>query len=135
MKKEIKTTTTIIINGELVESEKLTEKEIQQLLFYFKGLYKNTYQTCLILQEQIKVKELEEIQKGIEEKLKEIRAEHLKTDLLGFKILACKIKENKEGYYIVVDWKGTGQNVGDFERYLKNEINVLKFCTVKQEEE
>ena len=57
----------------------------------------------------------------------------IKKEIIGPKRLAYDIKGHKEGYYVVLTWRGTGENVIDLERNFRINDKVLKFITVKTE--
>ena len=61
----------------------------------------------------------------------------LKKDELGVKKLAYPLRDGKftEGFYVVFTWSGTPENVAELERNMRIDDNVLKFITVRQEDE
>lgn len=52
-------------------------------------------------------------------------------DNLGKKKLAYEIKNHKEGYYIVMKFKGVGETVSELGRILKIQDEVLRHIIVK----
>lgn len=94
----------------------------------------NTYETVIILdplnyKDSVKVFRdmCQEFTKGYK----------IKEDDLGVKKLAYPLKEEKftEGYYVVFTWMGTSENVAKLERHMRIDDNVLKFITVRRDEE
>ncbi len=59
----------------------------------------------------------------------------IREDLIGVKKLAYEIKTHTEGYYVVYKWLGLPENVAELERRLRINDSVLKFITVKQNDE
>ena len=93
----------------------------------------NLYETIIILnpshyeESRLKFEKMcKEFSKGIK----------VKKDDLGVKKLAYPIKEKfTEGYYIVFTWIGTPENVAELERQMRIDDDVLKFITVKKDDE
>ena len=60
----------------------------------------------------------------------------IKVDRLGVKKLAYPIKKIfTEGYYVVFTWMGTSDNVTELERTCRTTDNILKFITVRKEDD
>ena len=59
----------------------------------------------------------------------------IKVEDIGEKTLAYEIKSHKSGYYVLLTWKGTPDNVSELERNLRINDDVLKFITVIKEDE
>lgn len=59
----------------------------------------------------------------------------IKVEDMGERKLAYEIKENRTGYYVVFTWKGTPENVADLERQFRINDNVLKFITIKADDD
>lgn len=53
---------------------------------------------------------------------------------IGDKALAYEIRRFKRGYYMKFTWQGTKENVGDVEHHLNIDKEVLKFLTIKLED-
>lgn len=58
-----------------------------------------------------------------------------KIDILGAKKLAYEIQKQKEGYYVVFYFETKSQNVLELERMYRVKDEVLKFMTIKVNEE
>lgn len=55
---------------------------------------------------------------------------------IGTKELAYKIKDKyNKGYYLSIYWIGTTENVAELERILRIDDNVLKFMTVRVDDD
>ena len=58
------------------------------------------------------------------------------VDRQGAKKLAYPIKETHiMGYYAIFTWRGTTENVTELERQMRIDENVLKFMTIRVDEE
>lgn len=58
-----------------------------------------------------------------------------KVDRLGNKKLAYEIKKNKEGYYICIEFLAEDTAIAEIERVYRITENIIKFLTVKKEDE
>ena len=58
-----------------------------------------------------------------------------KMDDVGEKMLAYDIKEHKTAYYVLFYWYGTPDDVLEIEREFRIDDNVLKFMTIRFDED
>lgn len=96
----------------------------------------NIYETIIILNP--KIKDLKKQSKELQEMYKKFSHAHKKkVDYkdLGEKKLAYKIKECETGYYLQFQWAGTLDEVIETERQLRINDAVIKFITVKLDED
>mgnify|MGYP002706386168 CR=1 FL=1 len=94
------------------------------------------YKTIIILNPKIKdpkkqFKELQEMYK----KFSHAHKKKVGYQNLGEKKLVYKIKEYKTGYYLQFQWAGTLDEVVETERQLRINDAVIKFITIKLDEE
>ena len=54
---------------------------------------------------------------------------------LGKKKLAYEIKKNKEGYYVVYDFEANPSLIAELERVYRITDEVMKFITIRKDEE
>jgi small subunit ribosomal protein S6 len=59
----------------------------------------------------------------------------IKVDRMGIKKLAYEIHDRTTAYYTIFTWSGTRENVTELERILRIDDDVLKFMTLKLDEE
>lgn len=96
----------------------------------------NIYETIIILNPKIKdpkkqIKELQEMYK----KFSHAHKKKVYYQNLGEKKLVYKIKECETGYYLQFQWAGTLDEVVETERQLRINDAVIKFITVKLDED
>ena len=58
-----------------------------------------------------------------------------KTEKMGRRRLAYRIGGHREGFYVLFSLEGSGDTVKEFERRLKVTDSVIKFLTVRVDEE
>lgn len=91
------------------------------------------FESVMILKPNDKITEtLLEIQKNIIKITKDI---DIKTEIVGSKKLAYKIKDYEYGYYVEFYFKNDSQNIEELEEYLKNNEEILKHIVIRIEEE
>ncbi|HXH49508.1 MAG TPA: 30S ribosomal protein S6 [Terriglobia bacterium] len=57
-----------------------------------------------------------------------------KIDKMGRRRLAYRVKKQREGFYILFTFEGSGDTVREFERRLKVTDSVIKYLTVRVDE-
>jgi small subunit ribosomal protein S6 len=58
-----------------------------------------------------------------------------KVDKMGRRRLAYRIRRHREGFYVVFKLQGTGDTVREFERRLKVTDTVIKYLSVRMDED
>lgn len=89
------------------------------------------YETLYILKPTLTDEETAANIAKIEEVLVKNGAEILATDKMGMRKLAYPVQKNERGFYTVVYYKAEGTLIGELERNLKFNEEVLKYLTVK----
>ena len=81
----------------------------------------------------------EEANKEVTEKFSNLVQKHegvvVKVDEWGSKRLAYQIKKNDYGYYVLMDYCGGSQIIAEIERELKLDDRIVKYQTVKLEDD
>lgn len=87
---------------------------------------KNIYETIIILKDN----------EGYKNKLEKIKnyfnnCEIIKIEELGLKRLAYEIKNNKQGFYVLVEFKSESDEIREIERLYRIDDEILKFIVVR----
>lgn len=114
---------------ELKKEIEIKEKELLNLKEELKTI--KNLRTMIIFNVNMSVKKYDIIKK----ELKKICGEFKNVEEYATKKLAYEIKGNKEGFYFQIDWEGTDKNITDFEKYARETKEILKFLTIRNEEE
>ncbi|MEZ5425927.1 MAG: 30S ribosomal protein S6 [Pyrinomonadaceae bacterium] len=61
--------------------------------------------------------------------------EVVKTDVMGVRKLAYPIKKKSEGYYVLFEIEGSGQEIAELERRMRVNDLILRYLTVRVDEE
>lgn len=59
----------------------------------------------------------------------------LEVNEMGKKKLAYEIKKNKEGYYVVINFESNPELIKELERVYRITDDVIKFLTIRKDEE
>lgn len=114
---------------EIIEKIKNLQYEIGELTEQLKTYHQ--YQTVIILNPYINLEKYDEIKNRLKDNMQLIS----EIEDMGMKKLAYEIKKKKEGYYVIFHWEGNTNNVGEIEEYARKEDDIMKFITMKVDEE
>ncbi len=59
----------------------------------------------------------------------------VKTDNIGRRKMAYEINKKREGYYVLMEIEGSGQEIAEIERRMRVNDAVLRYITVRVDEE
>jgi small subunit ribosomal protein S6 len=91
----------------------------------------NNYETLFILKPTLTDEETSENIKRIETTLIKEGSKVLAINRMGMKKLAYPIAKYERGFYVVIYFRSVGSVIGEFERKLKFNEDVIKFLTIK----
>lgn len=95
----------------------------------------NKYESVIIMKPTMSDEERKNQLKKYKEFLEQFSSRPVTIEDLGKKRLAYEVKNNKEGYYAIFNFYGKTEDIVDLERKYRIDDNVLKFITVRQEQE
>lgn len=93
------------------------------------------YESAIIINAKLDEKEIKDTIEKYKNMMQEFSGKEPKVDDLGEKKLAYEIKKNTTGYYAVFYFQSEPENIYELERNYRIDDNVLKFMTVRMEEE
>ncbi len=91
----------------------------------------NNYETLFILRPTLTDEEQTANITKIKDTLLNKNAQILATDEIGMRRLAYPIDKYERGLYIILYFQAVGSVIGEFERKLKFNEDVIKFFTIK----
>lgn len=94
----------------------------------------NKYESVIIIKPNLDEGEIESIVTEITDLINQ-NGEVTKVDKMGVKKLAYEIQKNKEGYYIIFYFEADPGIITELERHYRINENIIKFITVKYEED
>jgi small subunit ribosomal protein S6 len=93
------------------------------------------YETIYIVNPNLDADSLNEVVTKFSDLSKKLKAYIVKVSEWGKRKLAYEVKRFDKGYYIVIDFCGLPEMVKELERNLKLDDRVLKYITVKIDED
>jgi small subunit ribosomal protein S6 len=93
------------------------------------------YESIFILRSSLADAEAVAIQEKLKGALEKLGASIIKADNWGKKKLAYEVGHDRRGTYSLFQFEASGNVVGELERLYRLEDSVMKFLTVRVEEE
>jgi small subunit ribosomal protein S6 len=94
-----------------------------------------TYETMYILRPDVNEEALDQAINHYQNLLREQGAESVQTQHRGKRRLQYEINRYREGIYVQMNYKGSGPQVAILERAMRLSDDVIRYLTVKQEDE
>lgn len=94
----------------------------------------NKYESVIIIKPNLDEQEIEGIVTEITDLINQ-NGKVTKVEKMGVKKLAYEIQKNKEGYYIIFYFEVRSEFIVELERYYRINENIIKFITVKHDED
>lgn len=92
----------------------------------------NKYQSVFIFNPFVTLRAYLSFEKKIQEIIGKDNIREVEK--IGIKKLAYEIKNHKEGFYVAIHFNGSFEIVEKLERYYRNNNNIMKFITIKEED-
>ncbi len=93
------------------------------------------YELMYIAEPEAKDDDIEKINKEIVDLVESEGGTIVKTDDMGRRRLAYRIKKFTEGYYFLFEIEGSGKEIAEFERRLRVNDKIIRYLTVRVDEE
>ena len=93
------------------------------------------YNEIIIIDPTKDKEKINEVIKTIKNTMEEFSNKKVEIDEIGLRRLAYEVRKNKEGYFVQYSFWGTAQNVLELERKIRITDDILKYMTVRSEEE
>jgi len=93
-----------------------------------------SYELMFIVNPTVTDEEIDKLVAQMEGAVTTAGGEVLSTDRLGKRKLAYRIARFEEGFYVLLNIRGTGEMIKELERRLKVTDSVIRFVTVRVDE-
>lgn len=93
------------------------------------------YEIMYIVKPTLDEDTIDAVAKRVDDIIVSIGGEIEKTDKRGRKRLAYEVKDFKDGFYVLVDFKADPAQITEMERLLKLNDDVIRHLIVRREEE
>lgn len=94
----------------------------------------NKYESIIIIKPTLTEEEIKDTINKYKKTFEEFSDRAVEVEDLGKKKLAYEVQGNKEGNYVVFNFYGSVKNMYDIEKIYRADDNVMKFLTMKTEE-
>ena len=91
------------------------------------------YETCFIARQDLSPSQVEDLTKNAEKIITDFKGKIHKTEDWGQRTLAYRIKKNRKGHYVLLEYEAPAEAVVELNRVLNINEEVLRFLTLKLE--
>lgn len=92
----------------------------------------NPYETLFFTEPDISEEASQALVSKIEGAISKFGGEVEKVNHWGKRTLAYPVEKNKEGYYVLIDFRGNSEVLKELERFYLINQNILRFMTTKR---
>ncbi len=96
---------------------------------------KRTYEVMYIAAPETADEDVTKLNETIEQLIEKEGGSIVKTEVMGRRKLAYPIKKKTEGHYTLFEIEGSGQEIAELERRFRVNDAVIRFVTVRVDEE
>ena len=94
-----------------------------------------TYEVMFIVRPDLAEEDIEKLISNLESNVTSVGGTVKSTEKMGRRRLAYLVRKFQDGFYILMTLEGTGEMVKEIERRLRVTEQVIKFITVRTDEE
>ena len=96
---------------------------------------KRTYEVMYIVDSAIEADKLEQLNEAVGKLIEKEGGEIVRRDDIGLKTMAYPIQKKTEGYYVLFEIIGSGQEILELERRMRVNDLILRYITVRVDED
>lgn len=94
-----------------------------------------TYEVMYIAEPETTDDTITELNGTIEKLVSDSGGTVVKTEVMGLRKLAYPIKKRQDGYYVLFEIEGSGQEIAELERRMRVNDLIMRYLTVRVDEE
>ncbi|MCW5958729.1 MAG: 30S ribosomal protein S6 [Pyrinomonadaceae bacterium] len=94
-----------------------------------------TYEVMYIAEPETTDDTIAELNKAIEKLVTDSGGNVVKTDVMGPQRMAYPIRKREDGYYVLFEIEGSGQEIAELERRMRVNDIIMRYLTVRVDEE
>ncbi|MGB7209412.1 MAG: 30S ribosomal protein S6 [Pyrinomonadaceae bacterium] len=98
-------------------------------------LANRTYEVMYIVDPETAADKIVELNETIGKLIEKEGGTIVRMDDIGMRTLAYPIKKRKDGYYVLFEVDGTGQEIMELERRMRVNDAIIRFVTVRVDED
>ena len=94
-----------------------------------------TYEVMYIVDPETPADKIEKLNEAVGGLIEKEGGEVVKMELIGMKTMAYNINKREEGYYVLFEINGTGQEIAELERRMRVNDMIMRYITVRVDED
>jgi small subunit ribosomal protein S6 len=94
-----------------------------------------TYEVMYIVDPETPADKIEKLNEAVGKLIEKEGGEIVKMELIGMKTMAYNINKREEGYYVLFEINGTGQEIMELERRMRVNDMIMRYITVRVDED
>ena len=94
-----------------------------------------TYEVMYIVNPDTDADKIEKLNDAVGKLIKKEGGEVVRMDDIGLRNLAYPIEKKKEGYYVLFEIDGSGQEIAELERRMRVNDMIMRYVTVRVDED
>ena len=94
-----------------------------------------TYEVMYIVDPETPGDKVEKLNEAVGKLIEKEGGEIVRMDDIGLKTMAYPIQKKEEGYYVLFEINGTGQEILELERRMRVNDMIMRFITVRVDED
>ena|SRR5256885_6139685 len=94
-----------------------------------------TYEVMYIINPDTEGDKIEKLNDAVGKLIKKEGGEVVRMDDIGIRNLAYPIQKKYEGYYVLFEIEGSGQEIAELERRMRVNDMIMRFVTVRVDED
>jgi small subunit ribosomal protein S6 len=94
-----------------------------------------TYEVMYIVDPETAPDKIEKLNEAVGGLIEKEGGEVVKMELIGMKTMAYNINKREEGYYVLFEINGTGQEIAELERRMRVNDMIMRYITVRVDED
>lgn len=96
---------------------------------------KRTYEVMYIINPETDAEKIAKLNEAVGSLIEKEGGEVVRMDDVGMKQLAYPIEKKNEGYYVLFEINGTGQEIMELERRMRVNDMIMRYITVRVDED
>ncbi len=92
------------------------------------------YETIFVARQDLTANQVESLAKHYSQIITDHGGSISKTEFIGLRTLAYKIKKNKKGYYVLINITAKPEAIAEMERQMQLSEDILRFMSVRVDE-
>jgi len=94
-----------------------------------------TYEVMYIVDPETPPDKIEKLNEAVGGLIEKEGGEIVKMELIGMKTMAYNINKREDGYYVLFEINGTGQEIMELERRMRVNDMIMRYITVRVDED